>query len=319
MDYTNNETFAMLFGLILGDGWLSKNHREGYKENTFVYHIGVAASECDLHIIRNDCIALFGDIGKAKITTKTTCSHKYGISGTTSSFVMNTRVAKIFEEYGMPTGSRVEKEFLLPDWLVEAPGNIKRAFISGLYAAEGDNPIFQKNDKTLKAPSFVLTKVKSLSKNFQSLVSQISGILKSIGIEHTLFVRENFTKYEKISVEFVLSNNVDNISYFTSCLDLKYCQAKKNRFLQIHEYYKIRQAHLEHRRKAYDYTMSHKAERVSDIAKRFGLSWSVVGGWRKGKRTTPSSSRVSLQKFSDFITSSPIKNPLNGEKLPARS
>lgn len=316
MQFSKNAMFAMLFGLILGDGWLSERYIQGAKSIYTAYNIGVSADKEDLQTIKSDCQKLFGDIGKATIATTYTTSPKYGISGTTSQFAMNKKVCMIFKKMGMPTGRRVLKEFLLPSWLVNSSKKMKAAFISGLYAAEGNIFSFQKNDKTLKAPSFTLTKAASLEDNFNEFAAQVSKILNDIGIEHNLKFTRNKTKYDKIVVEFVFSNSVDNILRFTSVLDLRHCARKNLMLKNVKSYYLQRQKHLEHRREAYNFTMEHPDVRVYEIAKKFHLNWSTVDNWRKGERKTPSSSRLSLQTFTSYINSS-TKNPLNGGKLPA--
>ena len=124
---------AMLFGFMLGDGWMSQLSKGNYK----FLNAGFSGDIESLEIARFDLQNIYNEIGKARIYTKNTFSPSYGITGTTSSFVVNQAVAKDFVNLGMPIGKRTEIEFLLPNWIVCGNKQIKKAFLSGLYAAPG--------------------------------------------------------------------------------------------------------------------------------------------------------------------------------------
>ena len=163
---------AELFGFMLGDGWITTKHNCGF-----------SGDPESLQIAKNDLIDLYGDIGKATIVTKNTVSEKYGIEGTTSSFVCNVKIAKEFESLGMPIGKRVEQDFDIPNWISNGSNEIKAAFLSGLYAAEGYTPCFQKNNKTLKTLGFNISKRQSVE---HTLHMQLGKILNDLGIKYTL-------------------------------------------------------------------------------------------------------------------------------------
>ena len=275
---------AMLFGMILGDGWLSVSVRS-YKDWTYeAYNIGISGDVQDLQCMIVDAKAKFGDIGKAKIHSKRSFSPQYGIDGTTNYFVMNTKMAKIFKKLGMPVGNRVQQNFLLPDWITKGDAAIKKGFISGLYAAEGDNLLFQKNDKTLKAPSFVLAKRLELATGFKEFCGQVSNILLDLGIQHSINYTKKHTCAENVFASFDIHNSIDNIFLFTSILDMRYCLRKQKRFTMVNEYYKKRIDEVNIAKEAYTYTLNHPEERVSDIAKKYGYTYTRVASWRKGKR-----------------------------------
>ena len=143
--FIHDTKVAMLFGMILGDGWLSQSDYK-YKDRTYkIYHLGISGDIEDLKTMIADARSIWGNIGKATIYTKRTHSPKYKIEGVTNHFTMNKKVSTTFCSLGMPVGKRVRLDFSLPNWIVYADNiEIKKAFISGLYAAEGDNLLFQK-------------------------------------------------------------------------------------------------------------------------------------------------------------------------------
>ena len=135
----NIDKQAMLFGYIMGDGWLSIN---GKHKN-----IGISGDVVDLETIKKDLIELYGDIGKATIFTDETESSKYGIKGTTNKCAFNVKIAEIFKNLGVPIGKRVEQETHIPNWILYGSNDTKISFLSGYYAADGTRPNVQKTIK----------------------------------------------------------------------------------------------------------------------------------------------------------------------------
>lgn len=121
LDYKKNEIFAMFFGAMLGDGWISQNVRK-VNDGKYAYtHIqaGFSGDIEDLETLRNDVNSII-DSNKivSKILSRKTYSKKYNIAGITNSISLPVSLAKILIQNGMPTGRRVQKEFLMPSWII---------------------------------------------------------------------------------------------------------------------------------------------------------------------------------------------------------
>lgn len=308
----NIDTFAEIFGLILGDGWLSKNKRKYKNSFYYVYQSGVSADIEDLIKVKNDLKNIIGNIGKANIKTTKTYSPKYNISGTTNMISFNSNVSKILEYYDMPIGRRVEQSFFIPKWIIESSNKTKIAFLSGLYAAEGDNLIFQKNNKTIKAPSLVLTKRIALKEEFEITCKQILSLFNDIGIDITLSYKNVLTKFHNnIYAIFTIKNNNDNIKKFISTLPMNYCARKKITFEKVYQYLQYKENVRKNTIQLYDNIINDgKTLPIYKIAKKYGLPWSTVNNYIKGYRKQPS-----IRKFLTYSEYSSIKNPLNGETL----
>ena len=172
----------------------------------------------------------------------------------------------------------------------------------------------KKNDKTLKAPSFVLSKHFEYKDSFYKLCKQISDILIAIGIKHSLTYTVKYTSEKSLFSRFTIHNSMNNILQFLQNVDMRYCKRKELRFHAILQYYLDRKRESDIAKKVYKYTIQHPEVRVSEIAKKYQYTWSRVDGWRKGRRN-PGITK-STKTFTSFInTYSPIKNPLNGENL----
>ena len=205
----NNIKFAELFGFMLGDGWLSL-HDNG--KGSLCYNCGFSGDEKSLQNVINDLKTLFGeDIGTARIRTYRTSSDKYNIKGYTTEVSLNTKIAKTFLQYGMPIGKRVEQDYSIPDWILNGTLEIKIAFISGIYAAEGYTPKMQSNNKSPRILGFNMSKRKSIG--CSNLVKQFSKILDDIGIEYSVKIEEVYTQDLNEKFRFEFRNSTENIRW----------------------------------------------------------------------------------------------------------
>lgn len=224
-DYKNNKIFAMLFGYILGDGWIDVNHLGG-----------VSGDLEALEIIKKDMQDLFGDIGKATILCRKTSSPKYKIKGTSNQFSFNRKTSRIFIEYGMPTGKCVETDYKLPDWITNGSLEIKKSFLSGFYAAEGTKiiPAIHKGFKTL---NFSQSKRIELSDSLEYLmVDQIGGILTELGLKYSIERKEIFTCAKNLRIRLDISNSTQSLLKCIRILDMRYCPRKQILLNQAYDY-----------------------------------------------------------------------------------
>lgn len=258
---------AELFGFMLGDGWISSTN----------YNCGFSGDKDSLLLVQEDLLKIYTDIGKANINTRATESKKYGITGTTSSFICPVSIAKDFINMGMPIGKRVEQAFDIPKWILNGSKKIKAAFISGLYAAEGYTPAFQKNNKTLKTFGFNISKRETIE---HSLHIQLSKILNDLGIQHTLKIERIKTCNWNNKYRFDFSNSNENIFLTTKIIKPRYCIEKYDLFIKVNKYYKMKIQELKRLQKAYNYCLEHREITAKECAKKFNITQSQVEKWR---------------------------------------
>ena len=224
----NNTIFAMLFGYILGDGWIDIHHNGG-----------VSGDFEGLVIIKNDMQNLFKDIGLANIRQRATSSLKYGIKGITTDFAFKKSVSQIFISYGMPIGKHVEDDFYLPDWIVNGSIKIKKAFISGFYAAEGTKLIPDSSKKRFKTFNFSQSKRIELSDSLEYfMVDQIGGILTDLGLKFSVERRKIKTCAENLRIRIDISNSIESTMKCCKLFDMRYCPRKQVLFDTGYQYLK---------------------------------------------------------------------------------
>lgn len=285
-----DELKAELFGYLLGDGWISKRN----------LNCGFSGDKESLKTIRKDLLKIFNnDIGKADIKTYETNSPKYYIYGKTNRFICNKRVANWFISLGAPIGKRVEQDFNIPNWILYGNNSIKKAFISGIYAAEGYTPSFQNNKKTLKTLGFNMSKRSYCNKDL--FIEEFSKILNDLNISFNVKVKKIFTCDYNNKIEFVFSNSNENIELVTRIINPRYSNTKQHLFKQINLYYKEKINCLSKLEKAYNYTFKNNNKSPKEISEKFNITKRQVESWRK--RKTGFRIPNSFPTFDEFIHS----------------
>lgn len=288
----NTKLKAELFGYLLGDGWISTRN----------LNCGFSGDLESLQIIKDDLKKIFnGNIGAANIKTYKTKSEAYGISGETNRFICNKKVAEMFVSLGAPIGKRVEQDIKIPDWILNGNKEIKSSFISGIYAAEGYTPRFQKNGKTLKAIGFNMSKRSFCDKDL--FINQYSKILNDLGIDFNVKIKNTFTCDYNNKIEFIFSNSNENIEKVTRIIKPRYSKEKYNLFKQINLYYNKKIECLNKLEEAYEYTFNNPDKYPKEIAKKFNITKRQVECWRT--RKTGFRIPNTFPTFNDFISANP--------------
>lgn len=285
---------SKLFGFALGDGWMSKS----YTDNTMFYQFGFSGDIESLLNTKRDLINLYGNIGKATLRSETMTSPKYGITGTTTQFTCNQKVAKRFIKLGMPIGKKVEIDWEIPSWIINGDEEIKSSFLSGFYAAEGYTPTMQKNDITLKAPGFNFHKRTASEKNYWHIVDQFKCILDSLSIKYSFFKKEKFTCDNNLVAEFIISNEHKNVIHFFNLLDLDYSIEKEQERQIVISYYKEKDKILLNMSKALEESRD-RTNMPKYISEKYGVSINTVNGWRK-RNTLEAKLPNNFIKYTEF-------------------
>lgn len=239
---------AMLFGVLLGDGWNSRSNRIINGKLACSKSGGVSGDREGLKNIIADIEALFPAIKLGEIETIPTESPKYGIKGVTNRINFPTALVNHLSLMGLPVGRRAEIPYLLPQWLMDGTNEVKGKMISGYFCAEGTCFSMQTNDMTFRASSFSITKRQSQEQNFNELIGQFSRLLKDLNIEFTIKIVETSTKDKNWKVTFSFANNYENFFRLIKVLDFRYSPYKGKAAKLIFAYY-VAKAQIVHRRR----------------------------------------------------------------------
>lgn len=309
MEQQNIDKQAMLFGYIMGDGWLSiiGNHK----------YIGASGDAYDLELIKQDLVELYGDIGKATIFTDETESPKYGIKGVTNKCSFNVKIAEIFKNLDMPIGKRVEQETHIPNWVLYGSNDTKISFLSGYYSADGTRPNVQRNNKTQRCLELVFYKRKTLEKNGDELVNEFGKILNDLGLTYTYTKIEVMTKELSVKYNILLDNNLENSIKALSLFDFRYCQRKKRDAINLLYYLLYKQSFIDRYNKVKEHCEYNKIHNIKEsnksIAQKYGVTERKVTKIKTGANKCFNAK--SIMSFDDFQVMLSALNPVKQGKL----
>ncbi|HII16004.1 MAG TPA: RNA-splicing ligase RtcB, partial [Nanoarchaeota archaeon] len=92
----------------------------------------------------------------------------------------------LLEALGLPTENKVQKKFLLPEWLMKAPLWQKRLFLAAFFGAELSSPkTVTKHGYNFYGPVLSMNKAERFIENGKEFLLQINSLLKEFGIENS--------------------------------------------------------------------------------------------------------------------------------------
>jgi len=169
---------ARLVGHLFGDGTLDLHGQTG--------RLFFRASEEDLDTIREDLELLgfepekpvlkenSGEIVAADGGTKT-------VTGSGWSMKLGSKpLASLMAALGVPEGDKVKSDQTVPNWILNGPKAVKRAFLSSYFGAELSTPSY-KGHKRFRQPVFKLSRTEEALEAGKQFVEEIDDLLQTFG------------------------------------------------------------------------------------------------------------------------------------------
>ncbi len=219
--YTDNNKLPIILkimGFIFGDGNLS------IKKNTQTSFYGDTE---DLTLIKEDLDKigfkshLFSRKRNHKITTQ---YKKYEFSRIEHSLHNgSSALATLFYLLGTPEGNKAEKDYDLPDWILNSPRWHQRLFLASLFGAEMSSP------KTMSGHSFnlyglVFSINKRNSLHGINFVNKISTILNNFGVRNVLIKNDvnEINSTTSFRTRLMIYSDSENLIRFFSEINYDY-------------------------------------------------------------------------------------------------
>jgi tRNA-splicing ligase RtcB (3'-phosphate/5'-hydroxy nucleic acid ligase) len=219
--YTDNNKLPIILkimGFIFGDGNLS------IKKNTQTSFYGDIE---DLTLIKEDLDKigfkshLFSRKRNHKITTQ---YKKYEFSRIEHSLHNgSSALATLFYLLGTPEGNKAEKDYDLPDWILNSPRWHQRLFLASLFGAEMSSP------KTMSGHSFnlyglVFSINKRNSLHGINFVNKISTILNNFGVRNVLIKNDvnEINSTTSFRTRLMIYSDSENLIRFFSEINYDY-------------------------------------------------------------------------------------------------
>jgi len=158
-NFIKNYEMVRLFAFGLGDGWLQQVGKNRFQ----LFYSGKIST---LEVIQKDF-------------------QKYGINSgidyrRNTLAVYSRSLARKFYELGFPIGKKTDQEFLVPSWVFKSNIEVKRAFLQGLFGADGSVPEVRRY--TAYNINYTIVKKPGLERNAKQFLSQIAQLLGEFGI-----------------------------------------------------------------------------------------------------------------------------------------
>ena len=91
----------------------------------------------------------------------------------------------LLEALGLPTENKVQKKFLLPEWLMKAPLWQKRLFLAAFFGAELSSPkTVTKHGYNFYGPVLSMNKAERFIENGKEFLLQINSLLKEFPVRN---------------------------------------------------------------------------------------------------------------------------------------
>ncbi|PTD93430.1 hypothetical protein C9439_07650 [archaeon SCG-AAA382B04] len=169
---------ARLSGHLFGDGTLIL---DDYKARAVFW-----TQEKDLKKIREDLNLLgFDPEEPRKKQSNGTITQEDGstlqVNGSILSFELrNKPFVSFMKALGVPTGEKTTTQFPVPDWVMDGPKAVKRAFLSAYFGSELRKPK-QRQGKLFKQPVFKVAKTEEVLDSGKRFLSDIDKLLHEFG------------------------------------------------------------------------------------------------------------------------------------------
>ena len=176
---------ARLLGFLLGDG--SLHFQTGSGKGT-VWFFGEAE---DLEAIRADVFAIGFTPSRVYRRQRrhqiTTTYHQYEFEREETSFkVVGSAFAALLAALGAPVGVKTSQDYVLPEWLMDAPLWHQRLFLAALFGAELTTPrVVTDHGYNFTAPALSLNKRAGFVASGRHFLEQVARMLEGFGVETT--------------------------------------------------------------------------------------------------------------------------------------
>jgi hypothetical protein len=128
--------------------------------------------------------------------------------------------SRLLHQLGTPKGNKVTQPFLVPEWILNGPKEVKRSFLSAVFGGEGSAP-FQNRWRI----QFVLSKSEEHLQNLLNFLNQIRSMLNYFDIK-TTFIQVRKQDGRHFHSRFYVTGR-ENIHKFYNELTFLYASEKQ--------------------------------------------------------------------------------------------
>lgn len=279
---------ARVFGHMVGDGWF-------ITKNKGPHLIGFSGAIDDLQRIKSDlkCLGVkFSSTYSRK--TESTITNSKGevikVRGASNSFhCTDSSLTRLMFALKVPCGRRTDTPIKLPEWLMNAPIQIKAEFLAALMGSEGHVPGAIRNSRYFFVPRLSFSKLEGLKENGLSYARQLVRLFDDCGISAKINIKEgNIRKNGQRTIKFLitLGNSFENLLKFFGGIGFEYSRKKEELSNVMFKYLKFKRQHLRNRLELHNkvttlWNQGLSGPQISDLT---NINVGTVYSWTSGKR-----------------------------------
>ncbi|ABW01170.1 intein-containing 30S ribosomal protein S12 [Caldivirga maquilingensis] len=317
LKYSNSNIYriARLVGHLFGDGSLSYvKSGNGYEGK-----VAFSGNPSDLEDIINDLIELGFKPSKIReYHGESIVTWSNGlmnvISGKSNvAFVTSITLFTLLKALGIPVGDKALQAYRVPEWVMEAPLDVKAEFLAAYFGSELERPRVENNGRTFQPPTLVIHKAENLAGNGIEFLNDIRKLLSEFGIETTPVsvssgvIRKNGIR--TVRLRFSIISNTNNLLRFFGRIGYAYNKEHDSLAVLAYEYLRRKVLLWQHYADAYELTRKLMSEGYDgpSIVKAlrsagYRVSRATVYKWLKGVKNTKYIGRTArIPSFSDWI------------------
>lgn len=200
---------------------------------------------------------------------------------------------------GVPSGRKTNIKYKLPAWLVNAPNEIKREFLSGYLGGDGPNITIKVVSRGKRGSynkvninDIEFYKARDILGSGIEFAKQLACMLKEqgVGIRQIFIDKESYkrkTGGNSKSIHIAISSSFES-AYSLASIGYAYSWQKQENANYVKEFLEIRLRDRATWKEKYDaaVTMFRKKIPAKEIALKLNVNKSAIEGWKRGGRPT---------------------------------
>jgi intein/homing endonuclease len=285
---------ARLIGFLLTDGSLSMTkNNERFTE----FFLG---REKDVQEIKKDLELLgFYPSFRKQISKKGKIAGRKFIQTCFRVRVLKTALFILLKTLGGIEGEKFVKGLKIPEWILEGPKEIQRAFLQGFLGGDGPKVTIVTVKRKKRAP-FNRANINPIEFHFfagaknspENFAKELSFLLNNFNVKIRKIEIKKEKRYKrkdgKISklLKIWLKRDLEN-SYAYASIGFRYSYSKKLQSALAKAFIEQRIAKINERKRKRPQVLKMKNFSISDISKKLNLNYSIVYNWLHGSRAFP--------------------------------
>ncbi len=218
----------------------------------------------------------------------------------------DSALCSLLRALGAPVGEKVKNGAKMPEWLIRAPTQVQREFLSAYLGGDGEAPrIFNRNLRSGVRLSF--HRILQRKEEGLEFASQLRQMFTNFGVVvNEIRSLPGYTRQDGYrTVEILLPFKLSEENIFALChrIGFSYCSRKKSKALLVGEYLRIKSQLRDEMKHKMTWAKELRSEgmQVKEIGALLALAPTTVSQWIRRTVKNPLVTAVQVPAFGEWI------------------